>query len=518
MANTSHGSVNLHAVARGQMQEHGFLVDFPPPALREAAQAAEPDFARLPARDLTGWLWSSIDNDDSRDLDQIEFARREPGGTRLYVAIAQVDPFVHQGSALDEAAQHNTTSVYTGVQTFPMLPERLSTDLSSLLEGQKRLANVVELLLEDDGQVHESTVYPAIVINRAQLTYDAVARWLEARAGGSTTQPSDITPPPVREASVPGTGGGVTRRMTEKIRQAPALQEQLLLQEGAAQALCQRRHEAGALTLQAIEFRPSVSPEGAVDLAARPLNRATQLIEDLMIAANQAAVGYLLAHRFPTLRRVVRTPKRWDRIVELAAQHGDSLPAVPDAPRLEAFLKRQQSRDPDRFPDLSLTVIKLLGRGEYVINLPGQTAPGHFSLAVENYSHSTAPNRRYPDILTQRLLLAAGSQTPIPYEVTELQALAARCTEKEDDANKVERAVRKSIAAVALANRIGEDFPGFITGASDKGVWVRILHPPVEGKLQGKLPRLDVGDPVLVRLVETNPLRGYIDFELIKRT
>jgi exoribonuclease II len=481
------------------MQERGFLVDFPPEALREAAAAAEPAFEKLAARDLTGWLWSSIDNDDSRDLDQIEYAVKEAGGTRLYVAIAQVDYFVPKNSSLDAAAQHNTTSIYTGVQTFAMLPERLSTDLSSLAENQKRLAVVIEMLVDGEGKVANSAVYLATVVNKAQLAYDAVAAWLESGESGVSAAASDIT-----------------KRMLDKIQSNSALQEQLRLQDAAAQALCRRRHEAGALTLQAIEFRPTVSSEGQMDLSTKRTNRATQLIEDLMIAANQAMVGYLLGRKFPTLRRVVRTPKRWDRIMELASQRGDSLPAVPDVEKLEGFLQRQKQRDPERFPDLSLAVIKLLGRGEYVINVPGQAAQGHFSLAVENYSHSTAPNRRYPDILTQRLALAALAGKSVPYALTDLQALALHCTEKEDDANKVERAVHKCIAAEALASRIGETFPGYITGASDKGVWVRILQPPVEGKLQGKLPRLDVGDRVLVRLAETNPERGYIDFELLK--
>jgi VacB/RNase II family 3'-5' exoribonuclease len=481
------------------MQDHGFLVDFPAEALREAAAAAEPDFSKLAARDLTGWLWSSIDNDDSRDLDQIEYAVKEAGGTRIYVAIAQVDYFVPKGSALDGAAQHNTTSIYTGVETFPMLPERLSTDLSSLAENQKRQAVVMEFLVGDDGSVPSSTVYFATVVNKAQLTYDAVAAHLEPPAAGAPASSE------------------VTQRMLEKIHSNSALQEQLRMQDAAAQALRKKRHEAGALTLQTIEFQPTVTSTGQMDLSSHPSNRATQLIEDFMIAANQATVSYLLSMQFPTLRRMVRTPKRWDRIVELSGMHGDSLPAVPDVKALEGFLQRQKERDPERFADLSLAVIKLLGRGEYVVNVPGQAAQGHFSLAVANYSHSTAPNRRYPDVLTQRLLLAALAKKPVPYSVTDLETLALHCTEKEDDANKVERTVHKCIAAVALSSHIGETYSGYITGASDKGVWIRILQPPVEGKLQGKLPKLDVGDKVDVRLTETNPERGYIDFELLKR-
>jgi ribonuclease R len=480
------------------MQERGFLTQFPPEAMQAAERATEPDFARLGWKDLTGWVWSSIDNDDSRDLDQIEFARREPSGVRVYVAIAQVDPFVPKNSALDKAAQQNTTSIYTGVQTFPMLPEHLSTDLSSLNEHEMRAAIVFEMLVTPEGKVSESSVYPAIVMNKVQLTYDAVAVWLEG-------------------PSVRAFNAEITQRMLEKIRASRELQDQLKIQDAAAQALRAHRHVSGALTLQTIEFRPTVELSGEVSLGTHESNRATQLIEDFMIAANQASVQFLLARNSPTLRRVVRTPKRWDRIMELAAQRGDPLPVVPDSEKLEEFLCRQKVKDPARFPDLSLAIIKLLGRGEYVINVPGEAAQGHFSLAVASYSHSTAPNRRYPDLLTQRLLLAAFRQEPAPYSVQELTALATRCTEKEDDANKVERSVRKSIAALALSHRIGEEFPGYVTGATDKGTWVRIVAPPVEGKLVGQPPQLDVGDKVLVRLVETNPNFGYIDFEFVKR-
>jgi VacB/RNase II family 3'-5' exoribonuclease len=492
--------VDLQAIARDTMKKFGFLTEFPPAARAEADKAQEPDFAKLKIKDLTSFLWSSIDNDDSRDLDQIEYTVKEPGGTRLYVAIAQVDPMVPRNSAIDKAAQTNTTSIYTGAETFTMLPPRLSTDLTSLVEGEKRLAVVTEIVFNSDGKVGPSQIYPAIVQNKAQLTYDAVQYWLESRTGGSTTQPSDIT-----------------RRMLEKIRGNSALGDQLTWQDDLAQTLRRRRHEAGALTLTSIEFRPVVSKEGALDLKINPINRATQLIEDLMIAVNQVSVEFLLARGFPTLRRVVRTPKKWDRIVALAAERGATLPGEPNAKRLDEFLRREQLRDPERFPDLSLTVIKLLGRGEYVVQIPGQAPQGHFSLAVKDYSHSTAPNRRYPDVLTQRLLLAAFQNQKPPYANQELQALATRCTLKEDDANKVERTVSKSIAAVALTGRIGEEFSAIVTGASDKGVWVRLLAPPVEGKLQGKLPPLDVGDKVQVKLADTNPYRGYIDFQLIKR-
>jgi len=488
--------VNLEQIARQVMKSYDFLTDAPVQVLAEAQAAKEPVFEKLPVRDLSAWLWSSIDNDDSKDLDQIEYAAPDPKGTRLYVGIAHVDGFAPKGSATDAFAQHNTTSLYTGVKTFPMLPEKLSTDLSSLVEGKKRLAVVVEILVNAENHIEETSVYPAIVFNRAQLTYNAVSVWL-----GDT--------PASQVAS------DVTTRMLAKITSHPELQGQLRLQDRVAQGLRLKRHEAGALSFASTEFRPEILPDGRIELKPSPLNRATQLIEDFMIAANQATAAFLESKGFPSLRRIVRTPKRWDRIVALAADHGGPLPAAPDSKALENFLVEQQRKDPDHFPDLSLAIIKLLGRGEYLVKAPGQQAPGHFGLAVENYSHSTAPNRRYPDLLTQRLILAANQGSPSPYPFDELQRLAQYCTQKEDDANKVERTVRKSIAAVALSPRIGESFDAFITGVSDKGVWARLLHPPVEGKIQGKTDGLDVGDPVTVRLMGTNPLKVFIDFQVV---
>jgi exoribonuclease-2 len=516
-------SIDLRAIARQVMLAHGFLVDFPLAAITQANQAAEPPFDRSGLRDLTGWLWSSIDNDDSRDLDQIEYVQPVARGTCVYVAVANVDWFAASRSAIDAAAQQNTTSIYTGVQTFPMLPERLSTGLTSLLEGQKRLAVVIEFSVAGDGTVQDSAVYPAVVQNKAQLTYNAVATWLQPNAvQQNDVRRNDVLLNDVRQNAV----SSVTLHMLEKIRSNPDLQKQLLLQDQVAQKLRERRHESGALTLETSEFQPVVAPDGSFELKSREINRATQLIEEFMIAANQTTVGSLQARGLPCLRRVVRTPKRWDRIVELATAQGAALPPEPDSKSLEAFLKNQRQAHPDRFADLSLSVIKLLGRGEYVVSTHGQKAPGrprntgslgHFALAVENYSHSTAPNRRYPDLLTQRFLLAAFNKKPAPYAIADLQSLAQHCTDKEDDANKVERSVHKSIAAVALTPHIGEMFPGIITGASEKGIWVRILHPAVEGKLTGKAARLDVGDKVQVRLTLADPERGYIDFVLIKR-
>jgi VacB/RNase II family 3'-5' exoribonuclease len=488
--------INLQAIARETLLRFGFLIDPPPAAQAELAKMTELDFSRLPVQDLSSLLWSSIDNDDSRDLDQIEYLKTEPNGSRLYVGIADVSALITQNSALDQAAWHNTTSLYTGLRTFPLFPEKLSTNLTSLVEGEKRLSVVIEMLISAEGKTLESTVYPAIVQNQAQLTYNAVASWLDH-------EPGDNSP--------------VTLRMMGKIQSNAALQDQLRRQHAVAEALRQRRVEAGALTFETIELRPTLLPDGRWELKGGVPNSATHLIEDFMIAANQATVAFLLSKNFPTLRRVVRTPKNWPRIVELAAQHDAALPATPEAKPLEDFLSRERQKDPDHFPDLSLSIIKLLGRGEYVVAAPGGQAAGHFALAVEGYSHSTAPNRRYPDVITQRLLKAANAGEKTPYSTEELALLAQHCTQKEDDANKAERSVHKSLAAAAMAHQIGQTFEGFITGASDKGVWVRLLKPPVEGKVEGVTKGLAVGDRVIVKLIATDPWRGYIDFDVISR-
>jgi VacB/RNase II family 3'-5' exoribonuclease len=492
--------VDLGAIARATLLRFGFLVDAPAEALAEAARLNEPNFAsgggQPGLKDLSGWLWSSIDNDDSRDLDQIEYIDAGRDGTRLYVAIADLESFVGRGDPLDRAAQHNTTSIYTGVHTFPLFPDRLSTNLTSLVENQKRLAVVVEMHFSGNGELEESSVYRAVVQNQAQLTYRAVGAWLD---------------------HVPNRNSAVSARVLNKIEASAALQQQLRQQRELADILCGRRRELGALTLETIEVRPELTPQGQWELQPATRNAATQLIEDFMIAANQATVSYLNQRGCPTLHRVVRVPKNWPEIVRLAAGHGEKLPTQPDSVALEGFLTRQRQKDPDRFPDLSLAVIKLLGRGEYVVAGCKGEAPGHFALAVEGYAHTTAPNRRYPDIITQRLLCAALAGQPQAYSESELSGLVQHCTEKEGDAKKAERSVHKSIAAAAMSGRIGESFEGIITGASEKGVWARLRHPLVEGRVHGATPGIAVGDRVRVKLVLADPWRGFIDFDLLDR-
>lgn len=486
--------VILQTIAHRVMLERGLLPDFSPEALAEldrlqapAMKAGAPDSSGHPIRDLCDLLWCSIDNDDSRDLDQLTVAQALPANqVKVLVAIADVDTLVHNGSALDGHANQNTTSVYTAAQIFPMLPEKLSTDLTSLGFNAQRLAIVIEMVVGADGAVQDSGVYQAWVLNHAKLAYNSVAAWLDGNGA---------IPPAV--AAVDG------------------LEQNLRLQDQAAQRMKNFRHVHGALTLETIEAKPVFDGDQIRALEIEQKNRAKELIEDFMIAANGVTARYLSASKFPSIRRVVRIPKRWDRIVEIANEHGSHLPGTPDSKALEEFLVKERAADPQRFPDLSLAVIKLLGNGEYIAELPEDDAPGHFGLAVKDYAHSTAPNRRYPDLLTQRLLKAALTAQPVPYDKAALDALATHCTEAEDAANKVERQVGKSAAALLLQARIGEQFDAIVTGASDKGTWVRLLNPPVEGKLVQGWEGADVGHRLRVQLVDTDVERGYIDFKSV---
>ena len=474
----------LRRLARRAMIQRGLLPDFSPAVLAETAAIGGAAAAGPSVRDLRELPWASIDNDDSRDLDQLSVSEPSAdGAARILVAVADVDASVARGSAIDGHARTNTTSVYTATQTFPMLPEKLSTDLTSLGEGEERLALVVELVVALDGSVARSELYRAAVVNQAKLTYDGVAAWLEGAA-----------PAPPRVAAL------------------PELAEQLRVQDRVAQAMRRLRHRHGALFLETPEPRAVFEGEVLSDLRPERKNRAKELIEDFMIAANGATASFLARRGFPSLRRVLRSPERWERIVALAAAVGERLPPEPSASALEACLARRREADPDGFPDLSLAVVKLLGKGEYVLELPGARAEGHFGLAVRDYTHSTAPNRRFPDLVTQRLLKAALGGGSVPYASEELAALGRHCTEQEDNAAKVERQVRKSAAALLLAPRIGERFDAIVTGASEKGTWARVFRPPVEGKVVRGGEGLDVGDRVRVELVHTDVERGFIDF------
>lgn len=476
----------LAKIAHRVMIERGLVPDFPREAISELDAIRSPATgAAATTRDLRGLLWCSIDNDDSRDLDQLTAAEALPGGgTRVRVAIADVDALVEKGSALDAHARDNTTSVYTVAEIFPMLPERLSTDLTSLGQGEDRLAVVIDMAIAEDGSIEGSEPYGALVRNRAKLAYDSAGAWLEGRG------------------SAPGALTAVV-----------GLDAALRMQDRAAVALKALRSLNGALDFETLEARPVFDGEELKDLRLEAGNRAKDIVAEFMIAANGVAARYLSSKNVPSLRRVVRTPKRWDRIVELAAQRGSALPVEPDSKALEEFLSASRTADPVAFPDLSLSVIKLLGRGEYAAELPGQAPEGHFGLAVADYAHSTAPNRRYPDLITQRLLKAAVNALAPPYGDEELADLAKRCTEREDAASKVERQVVKSAAALLLRTRIGESFDAVVTGASGKGTWVRLLGPPVEGRLMKGYEGADVGQRVRVGLLSADVERGFLDFE-----
>jgi VacB/RNase II family 3'-5' exoribonuclease len=493
---------NLEAIARRVMQEKGLAVDFPAAALRQAAECRDKGAVVEKSErldDLRGLPWTSIDNDDSMDLDQLEVMFADGDGYRLLVAVADVDVFVAARSPIDEAAKVNTTSVYTGVKNFPMLPERLSFDLTSLLPGKDRRAMVVEVRISADGRIGGSRVFPALVRNKAKLCYDAVSNWLEGRA-----------------------------KAPEPLAREKSLRLQLETQDRLARMLRRRRLAAGALEFASLETRVEMAGNGRVKrIYTRQQNRAERIIEEFMVACNQSVAVYLADIGLPVLSRVVSEPERWPRIVELAAEFYSRLPAPhagrrpfgglpadPDAKALAGFLRKARQAKPDTFTDLSLAVIKLIGRGEYHVLPAGKMPEGHFGLALKDYAHSTAPNRRYPDLLTQRPLKAthAGHRGKNPYSLPELQSLALRCTQQEDAANKVERQVKKCAAAELLEDKVGCLFSALVTGSSDKGTWVRIKHPPVEGKLVRGDRRLNVGDHLRVRLLATDVEKGFIDF------
>lgn len=471
----------LKNIARRAMFERGLLPDFSKNALDELEKIEAPVASNFGAMtDLRDFLWSSIDNDDSLDLDQLTTAQLLPGDKiKIWVAVADVDSLVKNGSAIDDHARHNTSSVYTAAEIFPMLPEKLSTDLTSLNMNEDRLAIVVEMEIDVDGSILASNVYRAFVRNHAKLAYHSVATWLD--------------------------GAGV---IPDAISSVDGLEAVLRLQNRVTHRLKSLRHANGALTLETIESKPVFDGDQIRSLEVDERNRAKEIIEDFMIAANGVTARFLSSKNYPSIRRVVQTPKRWERIVEIAKNKGTELPSTPDSNALEQFLSHEQISDPLRFSDLSLAVIKLLGSGEYVAELPDGDVAGHFGLAVKDYGHSTAPNRRYPDLVTQRLLKAAMEGKPSPYTKDELDVLAAHCTKTEDAVTKVERQVEKSAAALLLKSRIGDEFDSITTGASQKGTWVRLLSIPVEGKLVHGFEGIDVGDQIRVRLINVDVEKG----------
>lgn len=477
--------VDLNAIAWTAMDHYGFAPAFPPSVIREVG-ALTGDAIPDNLYNLRSLPWSSIDNHDSQDLDQIEFCEWGSNDEiHVRIAIADVDSLVPKGSVTDRHACHNGTSVYTGVETFPMLPDRLSADLTSLLPGRDRVAIVIDYTVLPDGSTVPGKIYRAIVRNHAKLVYEEVGDWLE------------------------GTGP-----IPQTVRETPGIERQILLQHEAAMRMRRRRTEKGALALETIEAEPVVEGNRVIELAVQEQNLARCLIEEFMVAANGTLTAFLAAARLPMIHRVVRTPKNWDGIVREAAKRDEILPTKPDAEALTRFLIRQKAADPDRFPDLSLTVVKLMGAGEYVAFRPGDEPIGHFALAVTDYTHGTAPNRRYVDLIIQRLVKSVidGERYP-PYALPELDELACRMTDREKAAQKTERFVRKAAAAVMLQERVGETFEAFVTGASEKGTYVRLIDPPVEGKVISGEQGLQIGQRVRVRLMATDPCMGFIDFE-----
>jgi len=478
----------LEEIARREMLAREFFPDFSDEAKEELAHLRAPAKTDgSDARDLRDLLWCSIDNDDSLDLDQLTAAEDLPDGkTRIRVAIADVDALVDRGTYIDAHALHNTTSIYTAARVFPMLPDKLSTNLTSLNPDADRVSVVVEMVINADGSLEEGTVYRALVRNFAKLAYDSVAVWLDGNA------------------DVP-----------DAVKEVRGLAESLLLQDQTANTMMLLRHEHGALTLETIEVKPVFDEKTIQSLERQKKNRARSIIEEFMIAANTVTANFLTNHGYPSVRRVVREPDRWDRIVEVVREYGGNLPGHPDAVALQEFLAREKQEHPQTFPDVSLTIIKLIGSGEYTAEEPGHEAPGHFGLAASDYTHSTAPNRRYPDLIIQRQLKAALENWEPAYSFELLRGLSHHLTDKEDDAQKVERTVGKAAAALMLSDRIGETYGGIITGASDKGTWVRVLSVPVEGKIVRGAGGLDVGQRVRVKLVSVDVDRGYIDFQVI---
>jgi len=479
--------VDLKSIAYDAMVKYGFEPYFSKPTLTEVQLITEKRIEPWPpeTQDLRSLLWSSIDNIDSMDLDQIEYC--EPGKNgeiHVKIAIADVDYFVHKDSHTDRHASHNGTSVYTGVETFPMLPDPLSKGISSLLPGPDHLAMVIEYAVMPDGTFMPGNIYRAVVSNKAKLIYEEIGDWLEGKTG-----------------------------VPESVRSVPGLIEQIQLQNSAAQRLKQHRREQGALDLGTLEANAVVSQGEVLDLVVQDQNMARCLIEEFMVAANGTTVAFLNKSAMPMIQRIVRTPKNWEGIRMTAAQYREKLPKAPDTRALAKFLIKRRKADPERFPDLSLTIVKLMGPGEYVPLIPGEPPIGHFALAVTDYTHGTAPNRRYVDLIIQRIVKSVLDNQKNPYTNVELRELTAWLTGREKGSKKVERFMQKAAAAVLLQGKIGQLFEGLVTGASEKGTYVRIISPPVEGRVVQGSRGLYVGQKVRVRLLRTDPYQGHIDFD-----
>lgn len=479
---------DLRQLAFQAMRQRGLEPEFSNEALEQLNALNEPARAKGESKDLRSLLWCSIDNEDSKDLDQLTYAQSDGDNTTLWVAVADVDALVNKDSPIDKHAQINTTSVYTPAKIFPMLPEKLSTDLTSLNENEDRIAIIIEIHVDREGNIKNGLIYRAMVHNHAKLNYVMIGDWLEGKT------------------SIP-----------DKVKQVEGLEAVLRCQHTIAQALQKNRHQLGALTLEPSEIEAKVTDNLHIILQPPLRNYGEQLIENFMIAANHIMADEFKRLKIPSLRRVVRVPKRWERIVEIAASLQDKLPPTPDSTALEHFLIRQKAKNPTSFPDLSLTVIKLLGRGEYVVEYPGEEPIGHFGLALSEYTHSTAPNRRYPDLISQRQCKALLKGEKSPYSLDELQRLALHCTDQEDAATKVERQMKKVAAALFLSTSIGSRYEGIVTGSGEKGTWVRVISPPVDGKIVGSSANLDVGDRVTVELVDVDIPKGYINFVTVGR-
>jgi exoribonuclease II len=487
--NNPYSRTDLARIAAKAMVDRGLTAEFSTASMEQLESFNKPSQeVATDIRDLRSLLWCSIDNEESRDLDQLTVCERLPNGfVKILIAIADVDTLVKKGSPIDDHAQKNTTSVYTSARIFPMLPERLSTDLTSLNPHVDRLAMVAEFVFDKEAKVSTTTIYRARVHNQCKLAYDDVAAWLDGKGD-----------------------------LPAGVKAVVGMDEQIRTQDSVSQKLRKRRFENGALEFRSIQSRTVFSGEKVVDVEQQQPNRARQLIEELMLATNGVTARFLASKGYSALCRVVRSPERWLKIVEVAKDYGEILPIEPDSKALEAFLRKRRVADPLRFPDLSLVIVKLMGAGEYAVQLAGAVPVGHFGLAVREYSHSTAPNRRFADLITQRMLKAAIVGAPAPYSDTELDTLAKHCNDHGSDANKVERQVRKSEAALVLQTRLGDVFDGIVTSASSKGVWVRIFHPPVDGRLSGPGAAPHIGQKVRAKLTLADVERGFIDFEEMK--